>query len=744
MLSMGNHKNKHSVSHKKKLRRTGLIICNAVLILSAVIFTLTYSRHVRDDQRQTRTDAFVSAVESMKQVSKTYISNEQGYVDNWAAYITAGNMTLDEALDYIRASNTQSDRQAHFVDMDTFEARSTYSKDGSDIVNCYKKMANGDLATYSIFINNMRKMFSGDHGEVSILGKYRVDEEFTTVVSVGTRVTVRTGSGSKDMLLLRAIPVERMKNIWVFPMEYSDAEVGLITKTGSYVIQSASMKSESFLDFIRGYNYADNYNGIEVLEKQLLETDSGLLNYKNSRGEDCVWYYSGFGDDTGLDILGYIRADHLEPAGTNLLIVYVICGILFLLMVIDGWYLLGMNRRLRESAALAEQASEAKTLFLSSMSHDIRTPMNAVLGMTDIARRNVNDPAFVTECLDKVTTAGNHLLTLINDILDISKVESGRMRLNPSSFSLERSISSIEDMIRPQLFEKHLEFNGNYSDIPHKYIVADELRLNQILINILTNSVKYTRPGGTISFVVREEPASNSANTRLVFVVEDNGIGMSEEFQKNMYDSFSRATNSQINKIQGSGLGLAIVKKMVDLMDGSIECESEQNKGTKFTVTIEVPIAETPVEQQGDGDGNSGDISGMRVLVAEDNDINWEIISAMLEEYGVTCDRAENGRECVDIISAAPDGKYDIILMDVQMPVMNGREATVLIRQSERAYVSGIPIVAMTADAFAEDVQACLDCGMDGHISKPVNIQKVLHYLNKIKDKKHNLQEGKV
>lgn len=528
----------------------------------------------------------------------------------------------------------------------------------------------------------------------------------------------------------------------MFPMEYSDAEVSIITKTGSYVIQSASMKSESFIDFIRGYNYADDYNGVKVLEQQLLDTDSGLLEYKNSRGEDCVWYYSTFGDDTGLDILGYIWSDSLDPANNNLLIVFIICGILFLLMVIDGWYLLEMNSRLlRESAKLAEQASAAKTQFLSSMSHDIRTPMNAVLGMTDIARRNVEDPTFVAECLDKVTTAGNHLLTLINDVLDISKVESGQMRLNPSSISLERSISSTEDMIRPQLFEKRLNFKGDYSEIQHKYIVADELRLNQILINLLTNSVKYTRPGGSISFTVREEPAADSMNTLLVFVVEDNGIGMSADFQRNMYDSFSRATNSQINKIQGSGLGLAIVKKMVDLMNGSIECESEQGRGTRFTVKLEVPIAETPVEQQGSSDGSTGDISGMNVLVAEDNDINWEIIAAMLGEYGMICDRAENGKECADIIGAAPDGKYDIILMDIQMPVMNGREATKLIHQNERECVRNIPIVAMTADAFAEDVQACLDCGMDGHISKPVNIQKVLHYLNKIKDKKYR-QEG--
>lgn len=584
-------------------------------------------------------------------------------------------------------------------------------------------------------------MFDGAT-DVSILGKYRVNESKTTVVSVGTRVTLwhEDGAGKKDYLLLRVIPIEKMRSIWIFPLEYNDAEVSLITNTGTYVIPSASMKSETFLDYIRGYNFTDNYNQVNELKDQLQNTDRGLLNYKNSRGEDCLWYYSSFGDGLGLDILGYIKASSLEPASSNMLLVFVICGVLVLLMAMDGAYLMSINRRLRETAALAERASDAKKQFLSSMSHDIRTPMNAVLGMTDIARRNVSDPECVTDCLNKVTIAGNHLLTLINDILDISKVESGRMRLNPSRFSLERSIASIEDMIRPQLFEKHIEYSGTYTDIPCKYIIADELRVNQVLINLLTNSIKYTKPGGKVSLTLREERIPGNDNMiRLIFVVEDNGIGMSDEFQKTMYETFSRATNSQINKIQGSGLGLAIVRQMVDLMKGTISCDSKPGVGTRFTVTLEFPVAETPVETSGDSENGNVDISGMSVLVAEDNDLNWEIIATMLEEYGVKCFRSENGQECIDMLTGSKDGTYDVILMDIQMPIMNGREATKVIRQNEREYVRSIPIVAMTADAFAEDVQACLDCGMDGHISKPVNIQRVLQFLNKVKDNKiHN------
>lgn len=728
-------------SRGRKFRRNGLIICNAILILSAIFFTFTYSTYMRNEQRNTRQDAFVSAVESMKQISRNYVATEERYVADWAAYINARHMTIDEALDFIRTTNTQGEKPAHIVDMDTFEARSTYAKNGSDNVDCYRKMADEQLDFYKLFISNMRKMFDGAT-DVSILGKYRVNESKTTVVSVGTRVTLwhEDGAGKKDYLLLRVIPIEKMRSIWIFPLEYNDAEVSLITNTGSYVIPSASMKSETFLDYIRGYNFTDNYNQVNELKDQLQNTDRGLLNYKNSRGEDCLWYYSSFGDGLGLDILGYIKASSLEPASSNMLLVFVICGVLVLLMAMDGAYLMSINRRLRETAALAERASDAKKQFLSSMSHDIRTPMNAVLGMTDIARRNVSDPECVTDCLNKVTIAGNHLLTLINDILDISKVESGRMRLNPSSFSLERSIASIEDMIRPQLFEKHIEYSGTYTDISCKYIIGDELRVNQVLINLLTNSIKYTKPGGKVSLTLREERIPGNDNMiRLIFVVEDNGIGMSDEFQKTMYETFSRATNSQINKIQGSGLGLAIVRQMVDLMKGTISCDSKPGVGTRFTVTLEFPVAETPVETSGDSENGNVDISGMSVLVAEDNDLNWEIIATMLEEYGVKCFRSENGQECIDMLTGSKDGTYDVILMDIQMPIMNGREATKVIRQNEREYVRSIPIVAMTADAFAEDVQACLDCGMDGHISKPVNIQRVLQFLNKVKDNKiHN------
>lgn len=270
--------------------------------------------------------------------------------------------------------------------------------------------------------------------------------------------------------------------------------------------------------------------------------------------------------------------------------------------------------------------------------------------------------------------------------------------------------------------------------------MGDKLRLNQVYLNLLNNAVKYTRSGGTVRLEVREETIpERPEEVMLVCVISDNGIGMSEDFQKTMYDSFSRASDSRINKIQGTGLGLAIVKRMVDRMEGTVECQSAEGKGTTFTVKIPLSIAkETDMprwEDTPENGGGSGDLVGVHLLVAEDNDLNWEIIETVLTDQGIQCDRAENGRVCVEMLRAAPPKTYELVLMDIQMPEMNGLEATRVLRKSDRADLRTIPIVAMTADAFAEDVQNCLNAGMNAHLAKPVDVEKVLMTIRRLRDK---------
>ena len=729
-------KREHGSSH---VSRAALLLCNLVLIVGMIVAAVIYSRGITQQRYNIKKDAFCTAVESMKQVSENYFITEKGYVNNWSHYISTQHMTEDEALQFISTLNTQQDRVAHIVDMDDFSARTSLAHDNGDWIHCYEKWAKSDTPADTALLQKMREIFRADQNDVRVLGKYRVGETQQTVVSVGARVTLRQADGSdKDYLLLRLIPVEYLQKSWVFPTGYPTAQIGLITREGEYVIQSGAMRSRSFLDFIRDYNFADDYSKIDEIAARLANTDSGLMEYKDSKGQDCYFYYSSFGEDTDIDILGFVPVADIEVETIDWTIIRLICGTLLLLVFIDGMHILSINRQLHHTAELAEKANAAKTQFLSSMSHDIRTPMNAVIGMTEIAKQHLNEPAYVKDCLDKVSLAGNHLLTLINDILDISKIESGRMTLDPVPFSLRESVDEMVAIVRQTAAENQLGFAVQIHDVTQDIIVADPLRLRQILLNLLGNAVKYTEPGGHVRFDVSEKAVPGRTDrTRLQFIIADDGIGMSEEFQKTMYTSFSRATDSRINKIQGSGLGLAIARQMTELMGGEIQCESAPGRGTTFRVVFELPTASALPMQPAprtEADGTPGELAGMRVLAAEDNDLNWEIIHTMLEEYGIVSDRAENGQICLDILHDAAAPHYDIVLMDVQMPVMDGREATRRLRADPDPALRDLPIVAMTADAFAEDVAACREAGMDAHIAKPVDIKQVLRTLKLARD----------
>ena len=716
------------------LKNTGkslLILCNVVLMTAAILFAAIYSTRARHAQEQLALEAFQSTVESMKQVSANYLDAERKCAQDWAAYIESQDMSEDEALAYIRAANTQADRGANIVDMETYTARSSVLRaDGTDTVSAYQRFA---TEGWDLFQDIMQRMFDG---QADVLGRYRIQETQYTVISVGTRVQLRQPDGThKAYLLLRVIPVESMKKIWIFPLEYSQAEIGLITTGGDYVLPSVSMRSENFVEFIRAYNFADDYNGADVVPQQLAANESGLMEYKNAKGEDCYWYYSRLGSSEKLDIVGCIPKAALSPQQTDWSIVTVLFGVLALLVLLDGAHIMGINRRLRAAAKLAEQASEAKTQFLSSMSHDIRTPLNAVLGMTELAKQHVEDTAYVQQCLGKISTSGSHLLTLINDVLEISKIESGKTVLNPEPFWLEELFARIESIVLAQAESRGVEFAVQAHNIVQPCLVGDKLRLSQIYLNLLTNAVKYTNPGGHVRLEVAEA-AGPEGCTLLECVVADDGIGMSEEFQKTMYDSFARAQDSRIDKTQGTGLGLAIAKRLVELMHGTIRCESALGKGTTFTVSISLPAADPEAvaqqeAQQWQAPGSRA-LQGLSILVAEDNDLNWEIAAAMLQDHGIHCTRAENGRLCVDMLEAAAPGTYDMVLMDIQMPVLNGRDATRLLRRSKRADLRTLPIAAMTADAFAEDVQACLDAGMDAHLSKPIDLQKMLAVIGRL------------
>ena len=378
-----------------------------------------------------------------------------------------------------------------------------------------------------------------------------------------------------------------------------------------------------------------------------------------------------------------------------------------------------------EALQSAERASKAKTDFLANMSHDIRTPMNAIIGITTLMKNELHQPEKLAEHLGKLENSGQLLLGIINDILDMSRIESGKTTLNVEKMNLPQQISQLDSIIRQQAGQHRQTFTVN-THLQHENVLADPNRLNRVLMNILSNAVKYTPTGGHIRFEVDELPR-NEHYARYRFVVQDDGIGMSEAYQKTLFDPFTREERSGTNKVQGTGLGMAITKNIVDLMGGSINVESTTGKGTRFEVVLEFPVdteADTVPEAQvlPEEEKETSPLSGMKFLCAEDNAINAEILEMLLEANGASCTICSNGQEIVDAFASVKPGEYDMILMDVQMPVMDGLEATRRIRSGENPLGRIIPILAMTANAFLEDMQKSREAGMDEHLSKPVDI----------------------
>ena len=374
---------------------------------------------------------------------------------------------------------------------------------------------------------------------------------------------------------------------------------------------------------------------------------------------------------------------------------------------------------------VAEKASKAKTDFLSNMSHDIRTPMNAIIGITTLMKNELHQPEKLAEHLGKLETSGRLLLGIINDILDMSRIESGKTTLNIEKTNLPQQVSQLDSIIRQQASQRRQTFTVE-NHVQHENVLADPNRLNQVLMNILSNAVKYTPQGGHIRLDV-EELTHTEHYAKYRFVVQDDGIGMSEAYQKTLFEPFTREEKSGTNRVQGTGLGMAITKSIVDLMGGTIHVESAPGKGSRFEVVLELPIdAEADKVQTASAlpeeDEAVSPLSGMSFLCAEDNAINAEILEMLLETKGASCTICSNGQEIVDAFASVKPGEYDMILMDVQMPVMDGLEATRRIRNGENPLGRTIPILAMTANAFLEDMQKSKEAGMDEHLSKPVDI----------------------
>lgn len=389
------------------------------------------------------------------------------------------------------------------------------------------------------------------------------------------------------------------------------------------------------------------------------------------------------------------------------------------------------KRMLENALVQANKANKAKSVFLSNMSHDIRTPMNAIIGFTSLALSHIDNIEQVEEYLRKIMTSGNHLLNLINDVLDMSRIESGKMKLEENPCRLSDILQGLYNIIQADAKAKKLQLNIEAGDIENEDVICDELRLNQVLLNLLSNAVKYTGEGGSVRLKLTEKTGAPEGYANYEFCITDNGIGMSEDFVQHIFEPFEREKNTTFSGIQGTGLGMAITKNIVDMMNGSIEIKSKKDSGTEVLVSFVFKLNSQTKEQR-DVKDKSLNLQKGRILLAEDNELNQEIAASILSDAGFSVEIAGNGQIAVDMLKQSQEGYYQLILMDVQMPIMNGYEATKEIRKLSDKKLSSIPIFAMTANAFEEDKQEALRCGMNGHIAKPIDVEKLFEVLDKI------------
>ena len=843
------------------MKKSIIIIVNVIIMAAILIFVVFYTGFESRNSFRRQTEHFENTTVTMERVTENYLEGEQRLCDVWARYINNKAMTLEEAAEYIRSSHVLENISAHLISLDTLTGLSTRPKHGTsdDYAVSYQRVGlleNVDwIDELGESINITRAYTNPMNGEQSLA--------FCNRITLCDPDRKTTGAA----VLLRVIPISVLEQKWVFPQtELTNAELSMIDANGNYILKGYSFKNSSFFEFYKSYNPTDPESSEQLFDR--ITSSTGSVSMMNSHGQECILAFSPVSSTAGWTLLGLVPAKDLAADTENWLLIGIVSAGLLILFFYDLFYMLDFNKRLQIAAREAESANKAKTDFLSTMSHDIRTPMNAIIGLTTIAEKNLGDVKSTRESLRKISLASNHLLTLINDILDISKVESGKLKLSPLTFSIVETVENLVNISQPMIREKNLEFSFHINQMEKEYLYTDQLRLNQIYINILSNAIKYTEPGGRVSVDLREEKSDLPGCIRLSYAVADTGIGMSPEFMETMYQPFSRQTDSRVSSIQGTGLGLAITKRMVDLLGGTIDCRSKPGEGTTFTVVLDIPEAgrqredmrlepvdvlivdddETVLQSAADklnslgasaelaqsgpealgmiegrhlsgrdydivivdwkmpemdgpetirrirsetGTGipillisaydwsdiedkareagangfvskplfrstlydkindligkESGsiepeddysDLQGLNILIAEDNDVNWEIISALLSMFGITAERAENGQVCVDMMRAAAEGSYALIFMDVQMPVMNGLDATRTIRKLEDPWASSIPIIAMTADAFSENVTECLNAGMNGHIAKPVDIKLVIKEIRRIKDER--------
>lgn len=875
----------------EKRKRTALTVFIVMLnialligVICSVLFAFSDAEESSFTQNienvRTLTDASANKVEIEITNYTKEVKTAASYINN---YNNGEGMTIDEIRQFFAEVYATQDFYAWQLVDNFLDGNANPSNEGFDGFSLTQSSANSFVYRAKAY-PELARIFGIASEET--LGVVNYTSEFTDPsdaleksFAVTTTIKIRTSSGYDYKTLMRIVLSDHINavissNNDIDTLSYFDYSNIIVDDSGNYVISNSYFQGTNFVDYIKLYN--DDFletDSQDLLMQMKNENYSDSFFYNNNKSQKCVYTVVPI-QNSNWHVLSIVPIDSFQEKdnfSTNYFRFFIT---FFAMFALDMTLALLLNRKLRRKKKEAEAANVAKSQFLSSMSHDIRTPMNAIIGMTVIANENLEEETLdrdtLKDCVKTIELSGNHLLTLINDILDISKIESGKVVLSPDDFSISETMSKMLEIVQPQITEKKFTFETHIVNVNHEFVHADELRLNQVFINILSNAIKYTNPGGKITVDLTEEEIPGRTDiAKFIYKVSDTGIGMDSEFQKTIFERFTRAVDTRINVVQGSGLGMSIVKQLIDLMDGEITVESKLNVGSTFTVTVNLPVADIRAEnvslngmsallidddiilletakmslekagmtvdtvstgsegiklaqkkhQSGNNysvimvDWKMSEMNGIEVvkelkaklgndikivvmtayniadiehearaagvdgfitkplfkskllhtvqslftdepngvkskerqtfnldlLVAEDNHVNWKVLERLLVRYGINPERAENGKIALQMIENR-DKPYDLVLMDIQMPVMNGYDATEAIRALDDKAKAQTPIYAMTADTFAEDVSKCMEKGMNGHLAKPIEIDKLLKVLVQLSDNKEKTQ----
>ncbi len=728
---------------KKKVSHTRfyIVLVLAITIVCLLVYWLIVSAAgITSDFTKNMNTMYLREMTNLTQANfKSGLSMRYSGLKAVAESVTAEDTESLETLKrfIIAAENNNDFEFFAFVDENGFY----YSEDG-------KRPAASKLSFLADLLSGKDKLVS-------------YNETFLddNMIVLGTQITPIKYGGTNIIAVIAGFTADSIGQHLFLRSEDGQTNASIVSKDGSFIVYNTYFselpKGSNVISKFREYAEFDKGFSLEQMESDFKNGNSGMVVFKAVGIHMCMYYSPIEGtewymlmevpyevvDEMTEDLSGRLNTNAIVMMATVMVIIVAIFIIYFINLKAHSKQLEAARESAETAQKAAERASLAKSEFLSRMSHEIRTPMNGIIGMTEIARRNSDDPEKVDDCLKKVSLSSKHLMSLINDVLDMSKIESGKIQLKNELFDLKAFLENIENIYSVQAEEKDLEFKISLFGNIDALIGGDSLRLNQILTNLLSNAFKFTPKGGRVVLNVSE--LKHEGNTILLrFAVKDNGVGIKKENLEKIFEAFEQENAEVTHKYGGTGLGLSIVKKFSELMGGSVKVRSEFGKGSEFEVELPFIVTDRShtIEWKTERDNSDRtsdnkvyDFNGKHILLAEDNELNREIATELLGEgTGAIIDEADDGQKAVSLFEESEIGYYDLILMDIQMPRMDGFEATRIIRAMQRPDAATVPIFAMTANAFAEDEEKSIQAGMNAHLSKPLEISAVLAAMNEI------------